>query len=282
MRVGAPKVLFYDEKNYVLVMSDLGHLPSVRGWLQPGMDAGRANAVGQSLGRYLAIVHNASADAKDVKMLFHGNKTGKYLSSTLYAIPACEMHPVLMLTVPPLCSRWFGGLPAAAAKFGHEDEYLREAARVGEQEVNEADEVFTLGDYWTGNVLIDKTDPDQFQLYVVDLELSKTGTAAFDVGQMAAEMYCLQVFRDENASKSLLEGFLQSYKVTRDIEVEAAKVAIRIGAHLVVMMPKAWASEATPDRIKDVVAEGVELIRLGWTRDDAGLRRSIVSSLVAT
>lgn len=258
LKVRTPEVLFYDPNDFVLVIEDVGQLPSVKSWLQPGTGFEPARAVGNALGQYLAVVHNSTAAAHGTKASFNGNTTAKYLSSTLY----------------------FGRFPAAAAAFGHTGDYLHEASQVGQQEVNEANEVLTLGDFWTGNVLIDATESCKPRLFVLDLELAKPGTAAFDIGQMAAEMYCLQVFRNTPAGKSLLEAFLQSYRRTRDVTVDAAKVAIRIGAHMLVVMPRAWEAESSPEGVGNLVAEGVGLIRLGWGRNHDGLRKSIVAPLM--
>ncbi|KAK5175383.1 uncharacterized protein LTR77_000522 [Saxophila tyrrhenica] len=258
--IRTPEVLFYDRKNYVLVMEDAGDRPSVKRWLQPGVGVEAASKVGRRLGRYLARVHDMTANALDVKSRFNGNMTAKYLSGTLY----------------------FGGLPAAAEKFGHEDEFLQEAACVGQQEVNEANDVLTLGDFWTGNVLVDAKVDEAVKMYIIDLELSKPGTAEFDIGQMAAEMYCLEVFRDQQIGNRLLQSFLQSYKEARQGSFEAAKVAVRIGVHLVVIMPGAWSKEGGSEQIEQLVGYGVDLIRMGHLKDISRLRESIVGPLMAS
>lgn len=64
--------------------------------------------------------------------------------------------------------------------------------------------MLTLGDFWTGNVLVASGSDITVSLYVVDLELAKPGTAEFDVGQMGAEMYCFEYFRDQRTTAILL------------------------------------------------------------------------------
>lgn len=258
--IRTPKLLYYDRKDHVLVMEDVGNLPSLKGWLQPGVSRQAATDVGLALGKFLATVHNMTASAAEIKARFHGNATAKYLSGTLY----------------------FGGLPAAAEKFGFKEDFIQDAARVGQQEVSEADDVLTLGDFWTGNILVG-SNPDQgVSLYVIDLELSKPGTAEFDVGQMAAEMYCLEVFRDQKLGSILLRSFLESYRDARESPVDAAKVAIRIGVHLVVIMPRAWSTEGCTEQIDQAVSYAVDLIRIGHSRDEGRLSSSIVGLLVAS
>ena len=249
-------LLFYDDNDHVLIMEDVGSLPSLKGWSQPGVSFEATMQIGEALGGFLAKVHNSTAGKKALLEKFNGNATAKYLSGTLY----------------------FGRLPAAAERLGFTDSYFRDVAEIGEREVQESMDVLTLGDFWTGNILVSRGKEDDLHLYVVDLELSKPGTAAFDIGQMAAEMYCLAAFRDEELGMSLLRAFLRSYKGNR--HADAAKVAIRIGAHLLVMMPSAWANEGTQERIREIADIGADLISMGWRRDDAGLRDSIVGPLM--
>ena len=145
-------------------------------------------------------------------------------------------------------------------------------------QVLHSNDVLTLGDFWTGNVLVDHGEAEhELKLTVLDFELSKPGTAEFDVGQMAAEMYCLSAFRDQERGSALLDSFLKAYRQSRN--VDAAKVAIRIGAHLFVIMPSAWSTEASQDKIEDALAIGAELVRIGVEKDVDGLRGSMLHEL---
>lgn len=114
------------------------------------------------------------------------------------------------------------------------------------------------------------------------MELAKPGTAEFDVGQISAEMYCLQSFRDQKLGGTLLRSFLNSYKVFRQRSINAGKTAIRIGAHLVVIMPGAWSSEGSPEQIRRAVRYGIDLIGMGYMVDAPRLSDSIVGSLVTS
>ena len=239
-------------------MEDVGNLPSLKGWMQSGVSPETTTEIGEALGRFLANVHNATGGVDEVLSIFDGNATGKYLSGTLY----------------------FGALPKAAEKFGYVDGCIREAAKVGEREVYESREVLTLGDFWTGNILVSATETQGVRLYVLDLELAKPGTAAFDVGQMAAEMYFLATYRDDVLGKRLLKSFLTSYKECRREKVNAAKVAIRIAAHIFAIMPAGWRSEVTQTQMQEVAQIGRDLMQMGWEKDEAGLRESIVGDLI--
>lgn len=256
-----PKLLHYDQEHHVLILEDAGPLPSLKSWMTEHTDIALCTRVGEAVGRFLAHLHDATAGDSKLLAEFNGNETAKNLSGKLY----------------------FGTLAQAAQKFGYSDTFIREAARVGEEEVMQRSEVLTMGDFWTGNVLV-AANPGQeaFHLYVLDLELSKPGTAEFDIGQMAAEMWCLATFRKGARAQSLalLSAFLKSYKVSRSVGVDAAKVAVRIGSHLFVIMPRAWASEGSPEQIKNAAAEGREFVRMGWERDEEALRRSVLAPLL--
>lgn len=240
-------------------MEDAGPLPSLKTWLQPTSNPTQTESIGTALGSYLAQIHNATHHNASLKTSFASNTTAKNVSSAVY----------------------YASLPAAAAKHGHTDAFLTAAAKAAEAEVQSADEVWTLGDFWTGNVLVSAPEgASEPKLTVLDLELAKPGTAAFDVGQMGAEMVCLARFRSEEAGGLLLEAFSRAYRRVREGEVDVAGVAVRVGAHLVTMMPRAWEGEAGQEGVRKGVDEGVELIRMGWERDERVLEKSAVGLLV--
>jgi aminoglycoside phosphotransferase (APT) family kinase protein len=164
-------------------------------------------SVGRSLGSYLAHVHNTTTNDSAIKEVFDSNTIGKNVSSSVY----------------------YAGLPAAAEKFGYTQPFITAAAKFAENEVLTANEVLTLGDFWTGNVLVSAPkEQGEPKLTVLDLELAKPGTAAFDIGQMGAEMLCLARFRSEDQGSLLLRTFFQAYKAERKADVDAAAVAIRM------------------------------------------------------
>ncbi|KAI9659368.1 MAG: hypothetical protein M1821_001626 [Bathelium mastoideum] len=256
--VHVPKILQRDEERHVLVLEDAGPLPSLKLWFTAVVDASTCVAIGSALGAFLAKFHNSTAGQRELMSGFTDNATAKNLSSTLY----------------------FGRLPGAAAEFGFTDDCFKEAAKVGEREVWQSEDVLTLGDFWTGNILV-STQPE-LRLFALDFELAKPGTAAFDVGQMAAEMYCLAAFKDHHKGLVMLEAFLEAYMKGREGEssVDATKVAVRIGAHLLVVMPRAWNNEVDDGRICEVVKVGAELVRIGWEGNLEKLGTSIVRPLL--
>lgn len=257
-RIRVPKVRYHDNDQHVLVMEDVGDLPSVKAWFRHGNDLAKTQHIGRALGDFLANLHNKSAGNQELLNRFGGNETAKKLSGQLY----------------------FHQLPARAKEFGYTYDFLWQAAESAECEIYGSRDVLTVGDFWTGNVLVSDKASEELKLFVLDFELSKPGTAEFDIGQMAAEMLCLAMMRHSALGFSLLSTFLKAYRERRQGTVDAAKVAIRIGAHLIVMMPKAWRNEASAGQIQNGVQTGVGLMRMGWERDETRLRGSIVGSLM--
>jgi hypothetical protein len=52
------------------------------------------------------------------------------------------------------------------------------------------------------------------------------------------------------------------------------------GAHLFKIMPKVWTIEVGESRVKEVLVEGFDLLKMGWERDDVALRNSVVGALM--
>lgn len=200
-------LITFDSDTHTLIMEDAGNVPSLKSWLTADSPRDQVTSVGQGLGSYLAHVHNTTATDSEVKEAFGSNVIGKNVSSSVY----------------------YGGLPAAARKYGYTQPFITAAAEFAQKEVLTANQVLTLGDFWTGNVLVSAPHGQgEPRLTVHDLELAKPGTAAFDIGQMGAEMLCLARFRSEEQGSLLLQSFFQAYKTERKADVDAAAVAIRM------------------------------------------------------
>ena len=52
------------------------------------------------------------------------------------------------------------------------------------------------------------------------------------------------------------------------------------GAHLFVIMPMAWQAEIGESKVKEVLEEGSELLKMGWEKDELALKHSIVGVLM--
>lgn len=261
--VRLPSVLRYDEGAHVLVLEDVGNVPTLKVWLSDSVPVAQCHSIGNLLGCFLAKVHNLHVKYPSIMDDFESNTTAKQLSALVY----------------------FGNLPARAANYGFNDDFITTAAEAAQREVLEAKEVLTLGDFWTGNVLVSplmrpNAQSPGLQLFLVDLEFAKPGTIAFDIGQMAAEMYCLARYRNRERGQALLESFLQGYKLGKPNQIDVAKVAIRVGAHLVVIGPSAWGQQVGEQESQRLVEEGIKLIKAGWERDVDILRQSMLACLL--
>ncbi|KIM33508.1 hypothetical protein M408DRAFT_61492 [Serendipita vermifera MAFF 305830] len=100
-----------------------------------------------------------------------------------------------------------------------------------ETDVLEREDTLTMGDFWTGNILV-KLSPDGTQLerlFVIDWELAKLGMAAADVGQFAAEAWLLQRYPErQEPGKALVSSFLQSYDTSLREGDEGSAVAAKL------------------------------------------------------
>jgi aminoglycoside phosphotransferase (APT) family kinase protein len=188
-------------------MEDAGDLPTLKSWLRADTPPSQIISVSQSLGSYLAHIHSTTADDSALKAAFSSNTIAKNVSSSVY----------------------FAALPAAAEKYGYTQPFITAAAQFAANQVLTANEVWTLGDFWTGNVLVSApNEQDAPEVAVLDLELAKPGTAAFDIGQMGAEMLCLARFRHQDQGSLLLQSFFRAYRASSKMSVDAAAVAIRM------------------------------------------------------
>jgi hypothetical protein len=52
------------------------------------------------------------------------------------------------------------------------------------------------------------------------------------------------------------------------------------GAHLFTMMPRPWGAEKGETRVKEVLQEGFELLKMGWEKDQLALKHSVVGVLL--
>ncbi|TVY40253.1 4-hydroxytryptamine kinase [Lachnellula occidentalis] len=108
------------------------------------------------------------------------------------------------------------------------------------------------GDFWSGNI------------FVIDWELSHLSTAAFDLGQMIAELFELKHFKDIDAGIWIIEAFVKGYGRLDD-EI-AFRTAIHAGVHLI-----CWGSRVqgwgTREQIEEVVEVGRGFVVKGWEKE---------------
>lgn len=245
-----PTVLHYDVDTCTLIMKDLGNLPSVKSYTSKTSD--NASEIGRALGTFLASLHVWSLSQPEVLKRFQENESSRRLSAAVH----------------------YGRLDAVAKQFGHDDERIKEIADKYSDQVMTSNEVLTIGDFWTGNVLVQDSP---FRLYVLDFELCKPGPCAFDVGQFAAEAYTISLYRNFDGGNTLVSEFFKAYKALRP-EINPADVAVKLGQHLVVITPAVgWTDDQ--ELLQQTVDEGVELVLHGANGDTEWLEQSVVRDL---
>lgn len=94
--VHIPSFLSFDETAQTILITDAGKLPILKTWLSTAISLRLVERVGSSIGLFLADVHGLGFPARSH---FAGNRRAREISALVY----------------------FGRLPAAAAKFGHDD-----------------------------------------------------------------------------------------------------------------------------------------------------------------
>ncbi|EME88214.1 uncharacterized protein MYCFIDRAFT_169875 [Pseudocercospora fijiensis CIRAD86] len=220
--IRVPRIYYFDATNFVLILEDAGHVPSLKSWIQADSDVDEVRKIGSLLGRYLAEIHSISTEPE---------------------------------AFPP---------PSISLDFLLKHENMAER---GARDVLEADDVFTIGDFWTGNILVCKAGHEELDICVVDFELAKAGTAAFDIGQMVSRP------RRTHLVETLT--YLKWYTGSRNSQwygaVEQFLVelpgSIYSTTHLFTIMPNAWLKEATNDQIREQLQVGAELISAGVDHD---------------
>lgn len=55
---------------------------------------------------------------------------------------------------------------------------------------------------------------------------------------------------------------------------------LKSAVHLFTVMPRPWTAEKGEGRVKEVLEQGFELLKMGWEKDENSLRRSIVGVLM--
>jgi hypothetical protein len=123
-----PRVLHYDASMHVLVLEDLGPIPTLKAWSAESSTASTSQPFGSVLGCFLASVHKLHLSQPAVLSELGRNQPGRYLSATYYA--------------------------SIAKKYGYHDQFIEQAAAVAHQKVLEGRDILTIGDFWPGNVLV--------------------------------------------------------------------------------------------------------------------------------
>jgi len=103
---------------------------------------------------------------------------------------------------------------------------------------------------------------------IIDWELSRVGTPAWDIGQFFAECRILSLFKYRDEALASISGFIAGYgPIERE---EAFDIAIMYGAQLMTVPEYLadWVDDPTHlQDEKKCVAEGALLLEKAWQRD---------------
>ncbi|KAF9270753.1 hypothetical protein L218DRAFT_976431 [Marasmius fiardii PR-910] len=270
-----PRVNHFDEKENVIIMDDCG-ADSVT--LKKFVIDGRCNPqmaekIGSALGVFLGGLHHTWG-RKNVERLIEA-LTGH--SRQAKEISAWAVYGRLGATIR-------GEDPMSNVSENppevREDDVKR-MEEIGEKissEIMNAEEDFVMGDFWTGNILLDLVDDgsDIKHIFVIDWEIAKPGLQGLDVGQFCAEVDLIRRYYPSKAdvSSKIIASFYTSYSnldAKKDVGLYQRALA-HWGAHLVVWTPRVeWGG---PEETRVVVKDGVELLLEGYDPTELYLPQS--------
>ncbi|KAK3393979.1 kinase-like domain-containing protein [Podospora didyma] len=133
------------------------------------------------------------------------------------------------------------------------------------------------GDAWSGNILVSHT---RSELFIIDWELAQFGHRAYDLGQLAGDLYERTHYRDVAVAVDVIRGFVTGYGGLSD--EMAFRIAIHAGVHLI-----NWYSRRNPmtpppapvEKIRAGMKVGVQWILKAWEEDREWFKGSVLGCL---
>lgn len=216
-----PRLLAADAERAVLVMEDIGPLPSLDAWLRTA-DAGalakRAPTIGRTLGRFVGRLHQCTLHDEAVARRFDNTA----MQETRHAVQYRAIGDVLASC----------GVPDA-------DALGEKAMTVGERFLQPG-RCLTMGDLWPPSILVGANG-----LRLIDWELAHFGQPEQDVAHLAAHLWMLAHRAPTPAVKRavprLYEAFTASYQTALGTASDALqtetmhhRAAVHFGAEILV------------------------------------------------
>ncbi|KAI5122357.1 hypothetical protein M0805_004115 [Coniferiporia weirii] len=281
--VTVPVLHFHDQAAHVLIMEDCGtQARTLKELLRDaalGMHAARA--LGGALGRFLAAVHVRRSTDAELLEYVACNEFGKRVS-------VWATYGRLVGTLEGNWAKADLVEPSFVGEAGLSDadvEDVKTLVDVTTQAIQDASTFFTMGDFWTGNIIVRLSDSGEVErAYVVDWEMCRPGLPYLDFGQLIAEMHTSRWFSDGAAEsvKEALEAYSEAYKENSGALVDEAFVrgaAAHVGVHMVVWTPRV-STWGPMDKVRRVMQEGAEYVLRGKRGDMDWLRTSVVGGLL--
>ncbi|KAJ7697194.1 kinase-like domain-containing protein [Mycena rosella] len=272
-----PGMHYFDEEAHVIIMDDCGasSLTLKELLLTATPSPAVAREIGLALGEFLGRLHSWAATDPSLLDFFDQNAQAKQITAwvtygRLISTLTTDNLPAVALLSEPVPPEDIDDIRAIIAE--------------RTPEILTSRETLTMGDFWTGNIMVRLRadgEPALERVTVIDWELAKPGVAALDVGQFCAEVHTLQLFTPHavDAAAALTDAFLTAYRAhCGAMAPHMANVAAKhIGAHLVTITPRvAW---GTPEETAKVIKVGLTHLMEGcsdrWIRE-----RSVLALLM--
>jgi 5-methylthioribose kinase len=262
--VTVPQLFHHDLAAHVLIMEDCGaHSRTLKALL---LDSDPATALavedarhlGTALGRLLAVVHADASKDDALMQCVRRHEEGK-------RICAAATYGVLVDTLAGTRAQvGFATMRPCGEGLTKQDvEDVRIIAETTTQAILDAQNVFTMGDFWAGNIVVRTDAAGRIErAFVVDWEVAKPGLPFLDFGQFVAEMHLPRLFYPHSAASvhEALDAFAKAYRERINMDdVYMRGVVAHVGTHLLAWVP--FVPDWKPmDRVAEVMKEGVKYL----------------------
>ncbi|KAJ2964690.1 hypothetical protein NQZ79_g467 [Umbelopsis isabellina] len=250
-KIGVPSVYSYDADNRVAFMEDAHGSATVKSYISglakpPSSEL--SHEIGSLLAQFIARLHNYGLAKRDDLESKFDHPAGVNLSKVYF----------------------YDRAEGLMKNFGIESPDAVAAAAYGGEQLLTNHQTFCMGDYWTGNVLINVGSTEGVKLHVVDWEICRYAPSGMDIGQMLAEMFCLHKFR--HPCEDMMKSFLQVYTKEFHPTLYDVKIAIiQFGFHLLIWTPVAgWTEDGA-----GIARIGIEYVSHAWQEDWAWFENTV-------
>lgn len=197
--VRPPRLYLFDQAQHFLTLEDLGAAPDLGAWLRAGEQSRQeAEAIGESLGRFIGSLHRLSANRPDLARNFNNRAIQRtrldfhYQNIEQYARNAGIANA--------------GIIGRRAVEYG--------------KKLQQPGLVIIMGDLWPPSILVTGAG-----LRIIDWELAHYGRPSQDIGHLAAHLW-MHSHRAADGHRALLarqmlDSFLRSYRATLGRDFDA-------------------------------------------------------------
>ena len=259
--VAVPSVYHYDPTANVLIMQDVGSIPTLHALLRdnPLPPVPMVEEIGTELAAFIAGIHNWGRDNQGARASLSQNLVGRTATRKL-------------------C---YETLVPKAANSGVDDPLLQQVVAALSEEVMSSEETLVMGDFWTANILVDVQETraglrSLKKIWVIDWESCRYGSPAADIASFAGDSYLVARFHDHDLGETLRHSFLETYAGLA--KVDPFRVALGLGAHWIMWTDGLGEQEEGGTR--ECIDKGVEYIHRAWEKSAEWISLSLVKELV--